>query len=467
MYVKQIYTGCLNEAAYFIESNGEAVVIDPMRDTSVYLQLAQEQNATIKYIFETHLHSHFVSGHLDLGKATGATIVYGPGTEARFKFHSATDGETLKVGAISFEVLHTPGHTIESTSYLLRDEQGNPHSLFSGDTLSIEDAANYDLSSQTFSKEELASMLYDSIQNKIIPLPDELIIYPAHISSLSTSGKPGEEISSTLGIQKKTNHALQIQSKEEFIKSVTENIQDPLPYYNKNVKINKEGYQNLDDVKQKGLSPLTLPDFKRKMTEGCIVLDTRTATEFTNEFIPGSIFIGLEGHFAEWAAMLLSFEEPIIFIAPKGKEEETVIRLARVGFENAEGYLKGGFEDWKEAGEKIDMIVDIEADELAMDLPFDEALMVLDVRKPIEFAEGHIKDAVNIPLGDMVDLAQLASIEENQNIYVHCAAGYRSVIAASLLKRQGYHNLRNVLGGYNKIVEEKSIVIEKDASLLN
>lgn len=467
MYVKQIFTGCLNQAAYFIESNGEAAVIDPMRDTSVYLQLAKEKNATIKYILETHLHSDFVSGHLDLSKKTGAIIVYGPGTDAKFKFHAAADGEEIKIGAISFEVIHTPGHTIESTCYLLRDEQGHPHSLFSGDTLHIGDVENYDLSNQAYSKEELASMLYDSIQNKILSLPDELIIYPAHVTSGQTKGKSGDEIFSTLGIQKKINHYFRAQSKEDFISSETDTMQDPLPYFNKNVKLNKEGYQNLDDVKQKAMVPLTVSDFKRKMGEGRIVVDTRNTTEFTNEFIPGSIFIGLEGHFAEWAATILLYENPIIFIAPQGKEEETVIRLARVGFENVEGYLKGGFEEWKKANEKIDLIVNIEADELAMDLPYDEALMVLDVRRPIEYAEGHIKDAVNIPLSDMVDLAQLSSIEENQNIYIHCAAGYRSVIAASLLKRQGYHNLRNISGGYKKIIEEKSIPIEKDASVLN
>ena len=467
MYVKQIYTGCLNEAAYFIESNGEAVVIDPMRDISVYLQLAKEKNATIKYIFETHLHTNFVSGHLDLSKETGATIVYGPGTEARFKFHSAKDGEIVKVGAISFEVMYTPGHTIESTCYLLREEKGRPYGLFSGDTLSIDGAVNYDLSSQTFSREELAAMLYNSIQNKIIPLPDEVIIYPAHVSSGYAKKKAGVEMFSTLGLQKKNNQNLLSQGKEDFIQSVLENMQDPLPYYYKNVKNNKEGYQNIDDVKQKGISPLTIAGFKRKMADGCIVIDSRKAIEFTTGFIPGAIFIGLEGRFAEWAATLLSFEAPIIFIAPPGKEEETVIRLARVGFDKAEGYLKGGFEEWKNANERIDMIVDIEADELAMDLPFDPALMVLDVRKPIEYAEGHVKDAVNIPLSDMIDLAQLSSIEENQNIYVHSTAGYRSVIAASLLKRQGYHNLRNITGGYNKIIDEQSIVIEKDASVLN
>lgn len=467
MFVQQIYTGCLSEAAYFIESNGEAVIIDPIRDTSAYMELAAEHKATIRYIFETHFHADFVSGHLDLSKKTGAPIVYGPGTVAKFKFHLAKDGEIFKVGNITFEVLHTPGHTLESTCYLLRDEEGKPHSLFTGDTLFIGDVGRPDLSSGNLSKEELAGIMYDTIQNKIMPLPDEITIYPAHGPGSSCGKNLGPETFSTLGVQKKTNYALQPQSKEEFIKAVTDNLQEAPAYFSINAKINKEGYNNLEDVKLKGLTQLNINNFKRKIEEGCLILDTRNANEFTNGFIPGSVFIGLEGRFAEWAGSLLSFQQPIIFIATKGKEEETVIRLARVGFENVEGYLEGSFEAWKEAEEKIDLIIDIEADELAMDIPFDETLTVLDVRKPTEFAEGHVKDATNLPLNEMVDIAQIASLEENQNIYIHCAAGYRSVIAASLLKRQGYHNLRNVLGGYQKIAEEKSITIEKDGSVLN
>ena len=467
MFVKQIYTGCLSEAAYFIESNGEAVVIDPIRDTETYLQLAKEYKASIKYIFETHFHADFVSGHLELSKKTGAPIVYGPETEANFSFHLATDGEIFKIGNITLEVIHTPGHTIESTCYLLRDENGKSYCLFSGDTLFVGDVGRPDLSSGNLTKEELAGIMYDTIQNKLMPLPDDIILYPAHGQGSSCGKNLGADTQSTIGEQKKTNYAMQSQTREEFIKAITENLSEAPAYFRVNAKINKEGYENLEEVKSKGLTPLPVKEFKGKINKGAIVLDTREAIEFTNGFIPGAISIGLEGRFAEWSGSLLSFKEPILIVTPVGLEEETVTRLARVGFDNVEGYLKGGFEAWKEAEEKIDLIIDIEADELAMDIPFDESLIVLDVRKPAEFAEGHVKSALNIPLAEMADIAQIALWEEDQNIYLHCGGGYRSVIAASLLKRQGYHNLRNVLGGWEEIKKQKGISIEKEGSVLN
>jgi hydroxyacylglutathione hydrolase len=467
MFVQQIYTGCLSEAAYFMESNGEAIVIDPIRDTDAYVQLAKEHGAVIKYIFETHFHADFVSGHLDLSNKTGAPIVYGPNTEAKFPFHLAQDGEIFKIGNITLEVIHTPGHTLESTCYLLKDENGKPYCIFTGDTLFVGDVGRPDLSSGNLSKEELAAIMYDTIQNKLMPLPDDVIVYPAHGPGSSCGKNLGPETQTTIGDQKKTNYAMQPQTKEEFIKAVTNGLDDAPAYFAMNAKINKEGYDNLDEVKLKGLKPLSVEEFKSKINEGCIVLDTRKATEFTNGFIPGSIFIGLEGRFAEWAGNLLSFEEPVILVTPAGKEEETVIRLARVGFDKVEGYLEGSFEAWQESGENTDLIIDVEADELAMDIPFDENLVVLDVRKPNEFAEGHVKNAMSLPLSEMVDVAQIAQLEEEQNIYVHCAGGYRSVIAASLLKRQGYHNLRNVLGGWAAIKEQNNIVVEKEASVLN
>lgn len=467
MFIQQIYTGCLSEAAYFVESDGEAVIIDPMRDTDKYLQMAEEHNATIKYIFETHFHADFVSGHLDLSKQTGASIVFGPKTEAKFPFHLAKDGEIFKIGYISLEVIHTPGHTIESTCYLLRDEHERPYCIFTGDTLFIGDVGRPDLSSGNLTTEELAAIMYDSIQNKIMPLADDIIVYPAHGPGSSCGKNIGIETQSTIGIQKKTNYALQPQTKEEFIKSVTTNLEDAPAYFSINAKINKEGYHNLEKVKSMGLTPLSIKAFKEKTAEGRIILDTREANLFTEGFIPGSIFIGLEGRFAEWAGNLLSFDKPIILVTSLGKEEETVVRLARVGFEKVEGFLKGGYEAWQQAGEKTDLIIDIEADELAMDIPFDDHLTVLDVRRFNEFAEGHVKDAVNLPLAEMTDVAQIAQLEENQNIYVHCAAGYRSVIAVSLLKRQGYHNLRNVSGGWEKIKKQKSIITEKEAKVLN
>ena len=467
MFIQQIYTGCLSEAAYFLESNGEAVIIDPMRDTDKYLQLAREHNATITHIFETHFHADFVSGHLDLSKQTEATIVYGPHTEAKFPFHLAKDGEIFKIGNITLEVLHTPGHTIESTCYLLRDEKNKPYCIFTGDTLFIGDIGRPDLSSGNLTKEELAAIMYDSLHNKIMPLADDIIVYPAHGPGSSCGKNIGTETQSTIGIQKKTNYALQPQTKEEFIKSVTSELEDAPAYFSINAKINKEGYSNLEKVKSIGLMPLSIKEFKEKTADGCIILDTRDANVFTQGFIPGSIFIGLEGRFAEWAGNLLPFDEPIVLITDVGKEEETVVRLARVGFEKVEGFLEGGYDAWQKAGEKTDMIIDIEADELAMDIPFDENLTVLDVRKFNEFAEGHVKDAVNLPLTEMTDVAQIAQLEENQNIYVHCASGYRSTIAVSLLKRQGYHNLRNVLGGWERIKEQTGISTEKEAKALN
>ncbi|HXR83574.1 MAG TPA: MBL fold metallo-hydrolase [Hanamia sp.] len=467
MNIQQIYTGCLSEAAYFIESNGEAVVIDPMRDTNAYLEIAKDHNATIKYIFETHFHADFISGHLDLAKETGATIVYGPHTKADFNFHLATDGEVFKIGNITLEVVHTPGHTLESTCYLLRDENGKPYCIFTGDTLFVGDVGRPDLSSGNLSKEELASIMYDSIQNKILPLPDDVIVYPAHGPGSSCGKNIGNETNSTIGSEKKSNYALQPQSREEFIKSVTDGLEEAPAYFSINARINKEGYENLDEIKAKGLRPLSVEEFKTKANEGTIILDTRDGGEFTSGFIPGSISIGLDGRFAEWAGSLLSFEEPMVLVTAEEKEEETLVRLARVGFDKVEGYLKNGFEAWKDAGEKVDLIINVEPDELAMDIPFDEKLTVLDVRKFTEFADGHVKDAINIPLAEMKDVAQIAQLEEDRNLYVHCASGYRSVIASSLLKRQGYHNLRNVAGGWKKIQEEKNIPTEKEANVLN
>jgi glyoxylase-like metal-dependent hydrolase (beta-lactamase superfamily II)/rhodanese-related sulfurtransferase len=467
MYIQQIYTGCLSEAAYYIESDGEAAVIDPIRDTDAYLRLAGERNALIRYIFETHFHADFVSGHLDLQNQTGATIVYGPLTETKFPFHLSRDGEQFKIGEITLEVIHTPGHTLESTCYLLKDEHGKPHCIFTGDTLFVGDVGRPDLSSGNLSRTELASIMYDSIQNKLMPLPDDLIVYPAHGPGSSCGKNLGPETYSTLGIQKQTNYAMQPKTREEFIQSVNEGLADAPAYFSINAKINKEGYDALTEIKSRGLTAFAVPEFKIKMGKGYLVLDTRNAEEFTQCFIPGSVSIGLEGRFAEWAGSLLSFDEPILLVTPPGKEEETVVRLARVGFDKVAGYLEGGIDAWKTAGEKTDLIVDIEADELALDIKFDDRLTVLDVRKFNEFAEGHIKNAISLPLAEMTDVAQIAQFEEDQNLYLHCAGGYRSVIAASLMKRQGYHNLRNVLGGWREIKKQENISTEKENQVLN
>lgn len=469
MFIKQLYTGCLSEAAYYIESNGEAAVIDPLRDIDEYLQLANERKATIKYIFETHFHADFVSGHLDLSIATGAPIVYGPNTVTKFPVHVAKDGEKFSVGDLSIEVLHTPGHTLESTCYLLKDEKGKDHCVFTGDTLFVGDVGRPDLAQKgtELTTNDLAGMMYDSIHNKLFPLADEVIIYPAHGAGSSCGKNLGKETFSTIGEQKRFNYALQAATKEEFIKAVTTGIAAPPQYFPVNARINKEGYDSIDTVLANGLTPLSVEAFKSEMNDETIILDTRNATVFTLGFVPGSVSIGLEGRFAEWAGSLLPFNTPMLLITEPGKEKESVVRLARVGFDKVKGYLDGGYQAWLSAGEKIDMIIDVEADELMMDMPHDTNLVLLDVRRETEFADGHLKDAVNIPLDEMTDPGNIANLEDDMNLYVHCAGGYRSVIAASLLKRQGIHNLRNVLGGWNKIKEQEKAEIIKEKSVLN
>ncbi len=468
MFIQQLYTGCLSEAAYYIESQGEAAIIDPLRDIEEYVRLAAERKATIRYIFETHFHADFVSGHLDLAKATGAPIIYGPGTETNFPIHKAMDGETFKLGELTIEVLHTPGHTVESSCYLVRDVNNKPYALFTGDTLFVGDVGRPDLSSGNLNQEVLAGMLYDSLQTKVLPLPDETIIYPAHGPGSSCGKNLGPNTYSTLKEEKETNYALKEQTREEFIAAVTDGLSAPPSYFPINAKINKEGYESLDGVLEAGLKPLSIDAFKTLIADkDAILLDTRRSSLFVDGFVPGSISIGLDGRFAEWAGSLLPFDKSMVLVTAPGEEKESLIRLARVGFSNVKGYLEGGFPAWQNAGEPIDMIIDVEADELAMDIPFDENLVVVDVRKESEFAEGHVKDAMNLPLQDLADPGSMSNLEEHLNLYVHCAGGYRSIIASSLLKRQGIHNLRNVSGGWNKIKEQKGIEIDKEKSILN
>jgi len=468
MFIKQLYTGCLSEAAYYIDSEGEAAIIDPLRDIDAYLQLAKERNATIKYIFETHFHADFVSGHLDLSKATGAPIVYGPRTATNFPIHLAKDGETFRLGGSTIEVLHTPGHTIESTCYLVRSADGEPHAIFTGDTLFVGDVGRPDLSSGNLNKEELAGLLYDSLRSKIMPLPDNVIVYPAHGPGSSCGKNLGPNTYSTIADEKEGNYALKEQTKEEFIKAVTDGLDAPPTYFQINARINKEGYESLEEVLKLGLTSLDVPAFQQlTKDDNTIVLDTRKADLFTQGFIPGSISIGLDGRFAEWAGSLLPFDKSILLVTTPGEEKESVVRLARVGFSKIIGYLEGGFDAWQQAGKPIDMIIDVEADELAMDIPFDDNLLVVDVRREAEFADGHIKGALNLPLNDLIDPGSMANLDEHYNIYVHCGGGYRSIIAASLLKRQGIHNLRNVAGGWSKIKDQKGIEIEKENSVLN
>lgn len=468
MFIKQLYTNCLSEAAYYIESEGEAAIIDPLRDIEEYLQLANERKATIKYIFETHFHADFVSGHIDLANATGAQIIYGPLTEAGFTFHEAKDYEVFKLGALTIQVLHTPGHTMESSCYLLKDEAGKDYCIFTGDTLFVGDVGRPDLAQQgAVTTGDLAAMMYDSLQNKIVPLTDDIIVYPAHGPGSACGKNLGPNTYSTIGTEKQSNYALKAATKEEFVKVVTDGIPPPPDYFPVNAKINKEGYANIDTVIEQGMTALSIEDFKALTEKGTIILDTRRANVFTQGFVPGSIFIGLEGRFAEWAGSLLPFDQDMVLVTAAGQEKETIVRLARVGFDKVKGYLNGGFEAWQAAGETIEMIIDIEPDELMMDIPFDDNLVVVDVRKPNEFVEGHLKGALNLPLADLKDTALIANLNETDNLYVHCAGGYRSVIASSLLKRQGLHNLRNVVGGWGIIKDQPKAQIVKEASVLN
>ncbi|MCX6316696.1 MAG: rhodanese-like domain-containing protein [Bacteroidetes bacterium] len=469
MFIKQLYTNCLSEAAYYIESQGEAAIIDPLRDIDTYLDLARERNATIKYIFETHFHADFVSGHIDLAQATGAPIVYGPGTVTEFPVQVARDGERFQIGQLSLEVLHTPGHTLESSCFLLKDEQGKDHCVFTGDTLFVGDVGRPDLAQKGngLTMQDLAGMLYNSIHTKLYPLADDVIVFPAHGPGSSCGKNLGPHTQSTIGEEKQTNYAMKAANKAEFIQEVTSGISAPPSYFPINARINKEGYDSLEKVLESSLVALAPDAFEKAITEDTIILDTRPSGEFTQGFIPGSIFIGLEGRFAEWAGSLLPFDAPMLLVVTPGMERETIIRLARVGFDKVKGFLDGSYEAWANAGKSYDMIIDVEADELMMDMPHDPNLVVVDVRRETEYADGHLKDALNIPLNEMTDPGSMANLEENQNIYVHCAGGYRSVIASSLLKRQGIHNIRNITGGWGKIKEQEKAEIVKENSVLN
>lgn len=466
MYIQQLYTNCLSEAAYFIESEGEVAIIDPLRDIDIYIKMASEKNAKIKYIFETHFHADFVSGHIDLAEKTGAQIIYGPDAKTSFSKHMAKDGEEFTLGKCTFRVLHTPGHTLESSCYLLLDEHGVPNSLFSGDTLFVGDVGRPDLFSGNLSSEELAEQMYHSLE-KIKRLPDYVKVYPAHGPGSSCGKNLGPNTHSTIGEEKATNYAMQNQTIEEFVEVVTEGLNAPPAYFPINAKINKDGYDSIDLIIKNGMRALSIEEVKKEIADDTILLDTRKSTVFTEGFIPTSINIGLEGRFAEWAATMLPFHSKIMLLTDDGKEEETIIRLARVGFDKIIGFVKGGFESWKTANELIDLIIDIDADELLMDLNYDYKMIVLDVRKELEFDNGHIKTALNIPLQTMTDLTNIAAFEDTDNIYIHCAGGYRSVIAASILKKQGIHNVRNVLGGFDAAKNVPKMPIEVAKETLN
>jgi hydroxyacylglutathione hydrolase len=460
MQIEQIYTGCLAQGAYYIQSGNEAAIIDPLREIAPYIAKAKANNATIKYVFETHFHADFVSGHVDLAKDTGATIVYGPNAAPSFAAHIAKDNEVFKLGNISIRVLHTPGHTMESTCYLLIDENGKEVALFSGDTLFIGDVGRPDLAQKAahLTQEELAGTLFDSLRNKIMSLSDDIIVYPAHGAGSACGKNMSKETSDTLGHQKEANYALRgDMTREEFIKEVTTGLLPPPAYFPLNVKMNKEGYEHISSVLQHGTQALSPAAFEAAANEtGALMLDTRDPQSFAKGFIPNSINIGIDGNFAPWVgALITDIQQPILIIADKGREEEVVTRLARVGYDNSLGYIEGGVEGWLAAGKELDSIVSITAAELAEKLNSNPAVNILDVRKTSEYYSEHIPTAENMPL-DYIN-EQLSELDKNKEYYVHCAGGYRSMIFASILRARGYDKLVDIKGGFKAIKESEQL----------
>ncbi len=457
MKVEQIYTGCLAQGAYYIESQGEVAIIDPLREVGPYLEKARKNKAQIKYIFETHFHADFVSGHLTLSKEAHAPIIYGPNANPDFETIIAEDGQVFPLGEGSIVAIHTPGHTMESTTYLLKDKKGKDLAIFSGDTLFLGDVGRPDLAQKAshMTQDQLAGLLFDSLRNKIIPLSDEVIVYPAHGAGSACGKNMMKETVDTLGNQKKVNYALrENMTREEFIKEVTDGLAPPPQYFPLNVKMNQSGYDDFDDVLSRGLNPLTPESFELLANEsGALILDVRHQDEFVKGHVPQSVFVGLDGGFAPWVGTLIGdVNQSLLIIAPEGREEETITRLSRVGFDRALGYLEGGFEAWRKSGKEYDMISGVTATDLEK-LVKEEKVAVFDVRKENEFVSEHITSAQNTPLDFLND--HLDQFPENRPFYIHCAGGYRSVIAASILKKRGIHNLINIEGGFKAIQETK------------
>lgn len=446
MAVKQLYTKCLAEAAYYIESEGEVAIIDPLRETAPYIELAKENNATVKFVFETHFHADFVSGHVDLAKKTGATIVYGPNASTNYAIHQGKDNEEFAVGKLTIRLLHTPGHTLESSSYLLLDENKKEIAIFTGDTLFLGDVGRPDLAIKSdLTVEDLAGMAYDSLRNKIMPLPDDIIVYPGHGAGSSCGKNMSSETTDTLGNQKRTNYALRIDmTKAEFIKEVTEGILPPPQYFPKNAMLNKNGAKNsFDEVLEDGLKPLSVQKVEQEVENGTLVLDVRPPSEFIVGFVPNSLSIGINGQFAIWVGTLVQdLHQRIVLVTPEGKEEEAVTRLARVGYDNCVGFLSGGIDAWKSAGKTLNKIKSVTAEEVATQI---DSIHLIDVRKPGEYEAGHIKGVQFSPLDFMVNSCDL---DKNETYHIHCAGGYRSVMAISMLMQKGYTNLIDVAGGY-------------------
>ena len=453
MNVEQIYTGCLAQGAYYITSNGEAAIVDPLREVQPYLERLERDGVKLKYIFETHFHADFVSGHLDLSKKTGAPIVYGPTAKPSFDFILASDGQEFKVGDVTIKVLHTPGHTMESATFLLKDEKGKDYAIFSGDTLFIGDVGRPDLAQKAASMtmEQLAGTLYHSLRDKIMTLADDVIVYPAHGAGSACGKNMSKETVSTIGNQKQFNYALRANMTEaEFVKEVTDGLLPPPAYFGMNVAMNKQGYESFDNVLNNGMRALTAKEFEVAAEEtGALLLDTRNNAEVAKGYIPQSINIALNGEFAPWVgALIVDVKQPILLIAEVGKEAETVTRLSRVGFDNVLGHLKGGFESWAKAGLEVDTIKRISAEEFAAKVKIGEDVVV-DVRKESEYAAEHLEDAYSKPLAYINEWVK--DVNPNEHFYMHCAGGYRSMIAASILQARGYRNFTEVDGGFNAI----------------
>ena len=451
MKVEQIYTGCLAEAAYYIESNGEAAIIDPLRETAPYTQRADSDNAKIKYIFETHFHADFVSGHVDLAKKTGAQIVYGPTAKAEFDFIEATDNQEFKIGSATLKVLHTPGHTLESSTYLLIDENGKETAIFSGDTLFLGDVGRPDLAVKSdLTKEDLAGLLFDSLRNRIMPLDDSITVYPGHGAGSSCGKNMSNETIGTLGDQKNTNYALRSDmTKAEFVSELLDGMLPPPQYFPKNAMMNKGAIGSIDEILSMGNTALTADEFESYANEKeALVIDTRSQEDFVKGFIPNSIFIGIDGNFATWVGtMITDIKQPILLVCDKGREEEIITRLARVGYDNILGYLEGGYSAWNQ---EVDTITSISAEEFE-DISSTIKLNVVDARKKSEFLSEHLIDSENVPLGDLNDL--MGGVDKNKSYHVHCAGGYRSVIFISILKARGFENFIDIAGGFKAISE--------------
>jgi hydroxyacylglutathione hydrolase len=454
MKIEQIYTGCLAQGAYYIESQGEVAIIDPLREVQPYMDRAEKDGAKIKYIFETHFHADFVSGHLDLSRKTGAAIVYGPTAQPEFDFTSATDGQVFPLGKVSIKVLHTPGHTMESTCFLLRDEHGKDIALFSGDTLFLGDVGRPDLAQKAanMTQEELAGLLFESLTTKILPLADDVVVYPAHGAGSACGKNMMKETVDTLGNQKKMNYALNQPSKQDFIKAVTDGLLPPPGYFGMNVAMNKKGIESFDEVVKKGMIPIPVSQLENAVdATDALVLDVRPAAEFAKGFIPRAIHIGIAGDFAPWVgALIVDVKQPIVLVTPEGMEEETITRLSRIGFDHVVGYLEGGFEAWLNAGKEVDTINRISANQFKSEFKLGESV-VFDVRKESEYAAEHVEEAFSRPLSD-INLWFKSSGEE-AHFYLHCAGGYRSMIAASILKSRGIHHFSEVEGGFKAIAE--------------